>query len=251
MADPETSRKIASALAKMHTVEMPLAKDSSWIENSLERWLQQLQDDILSQEVNALPCDLQQEFLWICRELLPNITSPIVFCHNDLQEGNILLINDQGHQRLQIIDYDYCSYNYRGFDLANQFCEWTLDYSVSHPPYFEFKESTFPSQEQQLIFIKAYLEELSKHCSFDITHVEQSMLKEIYQFVPVSHFLWAVWALVQAKSSGIEFDYKVSIGCSTSNSGCLQTLGDPCYIESSLLLFHILQSYSKTVIFCR
>ena len=36
LADPETSRKIAAALAKMHTVEMPLAKDSSWIENTLE-----------------------------------------------------------------------------------------------------------------------------------------------------------------------------------------------------------------------
>ena len=70
--------------------------------------------------------------LCTCRKLLPSVTSPIVFCHNDLQEGlnllmtfipllhvvgyltgNILLVTEQGHRRLQLIDYDYCSYNYR------------------------------------------------------------------------------------------------------------------------------------------
>lgn len=30
------------------------------------------------------------------------------------------------------------------------------------------------------------------------------------RFVPLSHFVWAVWGLYQARSSDIEFDYKVS-----------------------------------------
>lgn len=34
--------------------------------------------------------DLKQELRWL-RNYLSGVHSPVVFCHNDLQEGNILL----------------------------------------------------------------------------------------------------------------------------------------------------------------
>jgi choline/ethanolamine kinase len=48
------------------------------------------------------------------------------------------------------IDFEYCAYNYRAFDLANHFCEWVYDYSNKQPPnFFETKEN-YPSREQQV-----------------------------------------------------------------------------------------------------
>ena len=64
--------------------------------------------------------------------------SPVVFCHNDLQEGNILHTRTSAHEPgrdVILIDYEYCAYNYRGFDLANHFLEWSFDNSTNtlHP----------------------------------------------------------------------------------------------------------------------
>jgi thiamine kinase-like enzyme len=42
--------------------------------------------------------------------LLKLVDSPVVFCHNDLQPGNILRLVDD---KLVVIDYEYGSYNYR------------------------------------------------------------------------------------------------------------------------------------------
>lgn len=53
-----------------------------------------------------------------------------MFCHNDTQYGNILK-TDAGE--VVIIDFEYSNYNYRAFDIANHFCEWTADYHSSQP----------------------------------------------------------------------------------------------------------------------
>lgn len=44
------------------------------------------------------------------RKVLLSINSPVVFCHNDINVGNILKLNDD---KLMVIDYEYGSYNYR------------------------------------------------------------------------------------------------------------------------------------------
>ena len=76
----------------------------------------------------------------------------MVFCHNDLQEGNVLRHSDVkgGRQRLTLIDFEYCSYNYRGFDLANHFCEWLYDYSPAQPPFFAEHPDRWPTREEQV-----------------------------------------------------------------------------------------------------
>ena len=47
--------------------------------------------------------------------------SPLVFCHNDLLAGNIMLI---GKSEIQLIDFEYGGANHRGFDIANHWNEW-------------------------------------------------------------------------------------------------------------------------------
>lgn len=80
-----------------------------------------------------------------------------MFCHNDMQEGNILLccnnMTDKEalmNPQLVLIDFEYCSYNYRGFDLANHFLEWMYDYTHSVYPYFTVNRNSYPTREQQV-----------------------------------------------------------------------------------------------------
>ena len=74
---------------------------------------------------------------------------PVVFCHNDMQEGNILIRQDSKPE-LVIIDFEYCSYNYRGFDVANHFSEWRYDYTLADYPFFIIRPISGPTYEQKV-----------------------------------------------------------------------------------------------------
>lgn len=93
----------------------------------------------------------EEEMAFIHR-LVTKIQSPVVFAHNDMQEGNILLRTSPGKiaDRISLIDFEYCSYNYRGYDLANHFCEWMYCYKVSEEPFFTSNKADFPNSEQQV-----------------------------------------------------------------------------------------------------
>ena len=67
-----------------------------------------------------------------------------------MQEGNILMVKECSPPRLALIDFEYCSYNYRAFDLANHFMEWTYDYTIEEFPHFKASPSDYPSSEQQV-----------------------------------------------------------------------------------------------------
>ena len=75
--------------------------------------------------------------------MLPQVNSPIVFCHNDLQGGNILRRFTPGDNpgkpeteesnlddQLVAIDFEFCAYNYRAYDIANHWVEWMYDYGT-------------------------------------------------------------------------------------------------------------------------
>jgi choline/ethanolamine kinase len=76
------------------------------------------------------------------------VNSPVVFCHNDLQEGNILMREGSGD--VVVIDFEYSAYNYRGFDFANHMCEWMYDYTTTQPPFFTANTAAYPSVQQQV-----------------------------------------------------------------------------------------------------
>ncbi len=105
------------------------------------------------------------------------MNSPLVFCHNDLQGGNILVRNDVDLNKsiddsIVVIDYEFCCYNYRGFDIANHLCEWTYDYNRSDNPFFTLKEENYPSKEKQVwqgdesLLIKLFRSKGFSFCNF-------------------------------------------------------------------------------------
>jgi len=176
-------------------------------------------------------------FDFVSRRFLDSVQSPVVFCHNDLQEGNILLRSEpsapnsnSSHQsatltsdHLIIIDFEYCSYNYRGFDFANHMCEWMYDYSNEQPPYFFKRPDSYPSKEQQENFVRSYLRayyacgpptvQSETHLftgKGDREDEVQQVLAEIKAFTLASHLFWALWSAVYSSVSTITFDYWVS-----------------------------------------
>lgn len=219
LQDPDISREIAMKMSRFHGMVMPFNKEPKWLFGTMERYLKQIAELTFPQEAqrkkfNQLKAyNLQQE-MGSLRELLESTPSPVVFCHNDVQEGNILLLaGRESHptDKLMLIDFEYSSYNYRGFDIGNHFCEWVYDYTHDTWPYYQASMENYPTRQQQLHFIRHYLWEDSGRRG-DTSHekqarIEEEMLTEISRFALASHFFWGLWSILQAKISTIEFGY--------------------------------------------
>ncbi|VDD93234.1 unnamed protein product [Enterobius vermicularis] len=129
------------------------------------------------------------------KELISVMNSDIVFCHNDLLVHNIVYCENTG--KLTFIDYEYADFNYRCFDIANHFNEYAgvedVDYSLC------------PTDDEKRQWIEKYLEYYLRRKP--LADEVDKMLQQIPLFEAASHFLWAVWALVQSQISTIDFDY--------------------------------------------
>lgn len=122
--------------------------------------------------------------------------------------GNSQTYSDICDPDLMIIDFEYCAYNFRGFDLANHFVEWTLDYRCNEYPFFYHKKDQYPTVEQQERFIISYLTELASAVEdYRPSAAEIDQLKEeVRCFTLISHFFWTLWSIVNVHQE-IEFGY--------------------------------------------
>lgn len=130
-----------------------------------------------------------------------------------------------------IIDYEYSSYNFRGFDLGNHFCEWMFNNNYDKHPYFEYNYDLFPSRSQQVEFITAYMDEFKRakketNLRKDSTRNDsgskddldewatknlnvENLIVESNYFALASHLYWAHWSVCQAAMCKIKFEYLV------------------------------------------
>jgi choline/ethanolamine kinase len=206
LANNQISLKIAEKMSEIHSLDIPVSKEPDWLFLTLNRWLNNVEtimNDVRNNNNNDDECDakdfpkklskidFRKELQWI-RRVIEMEACPVVFCHNDLQEGNILFrqsnfapmdpcdgelnplsdlspllissptsdsaqltspTNGNSRKRslvdnsldsdlidsstsgddgfsdtmsnekpeLMIIDFEYCAYNYRAFDIANHF----------------------------------------------------------------------------------------------------------------------------------
>uniref|UniRef100_A0A8C7XHH0 Ethanolamine kinase n=1 Tax=Oryzias sinensis TaxID=183150 RepID=A0A8C7XHH0_9TELE len=215
LADPAISAEIAIKMARFHKMVMPFNKEPKWLFGSLNKYMDQVMNISFVREAHLkkykklmrldLPAELEN-----LRKLLAATPSPVVFCHNDVQEGKYLSDKDgNSTDRLMLIDFEYSSYNYRGFDFGNHFCEWMYDYTFDEWPFFKATPKNYPSREQQLLFIRSYLGEYDNNSEVgvDRTQIEEDMIIEANRYALASHFLWGLWSIIQAKLSKIEFGY--------------------------------------------
>ncbi|CAH2273679.1 choline ethanolamine kinase [Pelobates cultripes] len=215
LSDPEISREIAEKIARFHGMEMPFNKEPLWLFSTMDKYMSQISSlsftqDHLEEKFNQLKSFHLEEEMKNLRRLLESTPSPVVFCHNDVQEGNILLLSTQSSptDRLMLIDFEYSSYNYRGFDLGNHFCEWAYNYHHDEWPFYKAQLEDYPTREQQLHFFRSYLAESCPALSEEECLVQtEAMVLEVNRFALASHFFWGLWSILQAKISTIEFGY--------------------------------------------
>ncbi|KAM4881598.1 choline/ethanolamine kinase isoform 2-T2 [Thomomys bottae] len=165
LREPLLSAAIAMKMAQFHGMEMPFTKEPHWLFGTMERYLKQIQDLPSTDlpQMNLLEVYSLKDEMGNLRKLLDSTPSPVVFCHNDIQEGNILLLSEPKNvDNLMLVDFEYSSYNYRGFDIGNHFCEWVYDYTHEEWPFYKAQLTDYPTRGQQLHFIRHYLSELMK-----------------------------------------------------------------------------------------
>eukprot|EP01117_Protostelium_nocturnum_P002803 TRINITY_DN13726_c0_g1_i1.p1 TRINITY_DN13726_c0_g1~~TRINITY_DN13726_c0_g1_i1.p1 ORF type:complete len:339 (-),score=89.58 TRINITY_DN13726_c0_g1_i1:35-1051(-) len=197
LVEGKFNERIARMMARWHKQEVKgFAKEpclweklKSWIDLLPEKYSTEEKTKILKE--NFRPEKLNKELNFL-KGNLTALNSPVVYCHNDLLSGNIIV--DEEKDEIHFIDYEYGAYNYRAFDIANHFCEWG-----------GFEMKNFPSKEKQFQFIREYLKITNGRQATD--DEVQELFSEITRFVMASHFWWATWALVQESLSEIEFDY--------------------------------------------
>jgi len=230
LRDPELSNLIAQKMAMIHGLNIPISKEPSWLWGTMDRWMANIQENLRKVSLQdpkqkeivqrLIDYNLEDELQWL-KKFLPQIQSPVVFSHNDLQEGNILIRPECeiADEKLVLIDFEYCSYNYRGFDLANHFCEWSYNYNVDSYPNFMHQSEDLPSEEEMLHFIRTYVETLRREYQMNFTEEDEDFLrtsplfneehivKEVQAFTLASHFFWSLWAVVNAQVSKIPFGY--------------------------------------------
>jgi len=207
-------RQIARLLGQWHTeVDVPQFPPEPLLYESMKNWIGvgKTEESFVGlragqlERWNALNMDIRAE-VESTEKRLTALNSPVVFCHNDLLSGNIIY-NDETDST-EFIDFEYACYNYRAFDIANHFCEYTG---------FEMDWSLYPTREERNDFFEEYLI-ASKRAELDrerrigeeviVTKEEvEALSNEVNAFVSASHLYWGIWALAQAKISDIEFDF--------------------------------------------
>lgn len=145
MCDPRFIPRVAALLARFHSVRVPLPRRPSTFP-TIRRWLR------MARRLRFDPADPKAaayaslDFAAMAAEVdaveaaCAAAASPVVFSHNDLLSGNILILQRPGFDPkapdldgpLTVIDFEYGAYTHRGFDFGNHFNEYAgfeCDYS--------------------------------------------------------------------------------------------------------------------------
>ncbi|KAE9038137.1 hypothetical protein PR003_g5766 [Phytophthora rubi] len=203
MRQPEESRIIAKQLRVFHELDIDIDRKPTYLSSS-RKLLEVARVKCTADKFKGV-LDLTQmtKDMDELEKILAQVPSPIVLSHNDLQYGNIMK-NDAGDAVL--IDFEYTSYNPRGFDLGNHFCEWAYDYHKTVNPHLgDF--SKYPTVEQQRNFCRAYLTGKDGD-EKDVSENEIEQLRlEANTYSLASHMFWALWGYIQASQSEIDFDF--------------------------------------------
>ncbi|PSS20919.1 Ethanolamine kinase [Actinidia chinensis var. chinensis] len=198
MSQPKLAAEIAKQLRRFHQVEIPGSKEPQLWKDILKFFQKAstlLFDDSEKQtKYETISFDEVYAEVVELKELTDRLNAPVVFAHNDLLSGN--LMHNEEDEKLYFIDFEYGSYNYRGFDIGNHFNEYAgydCDYSL------------YPSKDEQYHFFRHYLEPENP---LEVSDKDlEALYIETNTYMLASHLYWALWALIQAKMSPIDFEY--------------------------------------------
>ena len=195
LIDIKTFNQTAISISNHHKLHPPSIKKVPTLFITLRKWISNVPLEYL--DPNKKPYDIKviKEELIFMEKNLQN-RSDIVLCHNDLLLKNFI----KSEKDVEVIDYEYCGYNYRAFDIVNHFNEWCG---------FELNWDIFPNEDTQKRFLKIYFEnyyDLNQE-EININDKINEMIEDIKWFDLASNYYWGVWSLIQAALSTIDFNY--------------------------------------------
>ncbi|VDK88858.1 unnamed protein product [Litomosoides sigmodontis] len=198
---------MGKVFARIHTLNVPIAKKPVVLEVA-DGWLEKLGTKMRHKmRLKMVQADLSKE--------------GNLLLHNryTVNENGDFDINED-EDPISPIDFEYASYNYRGFEFGNYICEYMLDYSNDKPPFYWVKREQTPPDEQLHRLFNSYLDEIDKQKrngdnSYPIENLSlnreaeiQKLFIEARRFPAVSHLFWSIWSFFLADGSlPISFDY--------------------------------------------
>lgn len=114
---------------------------------------------------------------------------------------------------ITIIDFEYASFSYRGYDLGNHFSEYAGP-KFKKRSFFSMVlgfdgdfDELYPSIEQQRAFCAAYLKASEGKPNIVDHPTVESLIQEASWFSVLSHLYWGTWGILQARYSPVDFDF--------------------------------------------
>ncbi|XP_073386532.1 probable ethanolamine kinase isoform X2 [Physcomitrium patens] len=150
IAKPEFAKLIAVEVRRLHELEIPGSKEPQlW--NDIYKFIEKgstvvFEDSEKQKTYETISFENIREEVEEIKAISDSFKAPVVFAHNDLLSGNFMYNEEKG--QLYIIDYEYGSHNYRGYDIAN--------YLNEHAG-FDCDYSLYPDKEKQFYFYRHYL----------------------------------------------------------------------------------------------
>lgn len=220
--EPDIARKIGATLPKYHAIDMPASRNRRCFQG-MRKFLKEYKDlgggdyDIIPTTVtySEHPKTVSVEDLGKEIDLMEKwadelFQDTVVFCHNDLCCSNLLEIS--ANNEIVPIDWEFASYNYRGFDLSIHLSENAVDFRDPTPPGIKFSEELTDNHPNVQIFCEGYVDadnKLKNRIPSDRDAEVSRLMEEIQFFWPINHFFWALFVMkltLQNFNSGSDMD---------------------------------------------
>ncbi|CAD8124234.1 unnamed protein product [Paramecium sonneborni] len=177
MADSDFQFKSMGVLQKFHQMEIPIVNngESMILKKTISEEMKanvmkkiekrELYTDVELKQLECIENFLndEEEFNYLNEMTIRENHEELKFCHNDLNQLNIFNTSKKDKEII-FIDYEYCSYNYPSYDIANFLNESTINYQHEDEPYYVLVEDNFNTSPIQAHFLAlSYI--LNKECT--------------------------------------------------------------------------------------
>ncbi|CAA84300.2 Choline kinase B1 [Caenorhabditis elegans] len=220
--DPEISRRVGAVYPKYHAIDVPVSKKRRCFQVMRES-LKEYQDlgggdyEIKPTTVtySEHPKKISMDDLYKEIDFMEKWTNElfedtVVFCHNDLASSNILELNST--KELVLIDWEFGSYNCRGFDLAMHLAETAADFRDSTPPGIRISEELTDNPPNLQGFCEAYVDadnKLKNRVPSNRDLEVSNLICECQFFWPITQLFWACFVMKLALlkyNCGVDMD---------------------------------------------
>ena len=222
LESPSIRQEIARQIARIQSIELPFGKKPfdlfGLILTKHERfakiksqWLKHptvLNEGTKFDSNGLANFDFPSEIEWY-RKIQPKIKAPIVLSLRDMHHMNVLVRDhpNENGLRVTLIDYEYASMYYRGYDLGAHFVCWMTDMGAINSGFLSNMD--FPTDDIQREYAIAYLDETSKLRPLDanVDNVEQILLESHFygSLMMLLSFAW----MMDPGMSCIDHEYAV------------------------------------------